>query len=149
MTNKQLMLTSLVGAIPGLFLALLMMWAFVGYAGGWSFAVKGLALLMLLAGGALAAMPVGIFLSARPKPAATGEPKAKAGPGDTQASPVMESSEAVAVASGDSSFEMADVGHDSEEFAAAGESALEAGSDDFELGDEFQLDSHDDGPKKA
>ena len=95
------------------------MWAFVSYAGGWSFAVKGLALVMLLAGGTLAAMPVGLFLSGRPKPAGRPAGVGKADPSDTQASPAVESSESVAVADDESSFDMAAAGHDSEEFAEA------------------------------
>ena len=62
MNKNTLCLTSLVAAVPGAVLAVLMVMAFVNFAGGWSVMVKGLTGLLLLIGAALAVMPVGIFL---------------------------------------------------------------------------------------
>lgn len=67
MSKNGLILTSLVGAIPGLIMAVLMVMAFINYAGGQSVFHKILCVLLLLIGLLLAAMPVGIFVLAGPK----------------------------------------------------------------------------------
>jgi hypothetical protein len=58
---------SLVSAIPGAILAIVMVLVFVNYAGGPSILTKVLAGLMLLSGLALAAMPAAIWLFLAPK----------------------------------------------------------------------------------
>ncbi|MFN0056350.1 MAG: hypothetical protein ACKV0T_29745 [Planctomycetales bacterium] len=67
MSKSQLALTSLVAALPGGWLAYLMVMAFLGPgAGGWPI-LKGLAGTLLLIGATLAVMPVGILLFSGPK----------------------------------------------------------------------------------
>lgn len=129
MNKNDLLLTSLVGAIPGLFLAVLMMIAFVSYAGGWSFYVKGLALMLLLTGGALAAVPVALFLADRKKPATAA--KADGDLASTQPAKAVAVEEAEGAS--DDAFEF-------DESAAGEEPAAEAGSDDFNLGDDFEIE---------
>src|SRR5262245_57125199 len=69
MNKNALCLTSLVAAVPGAWLAVLMVMAFISYAGGWSFLVKGVAGILLLVGGMLAVMPIAIFVLAGPRAA--------------------------------------------------------------------------------
>jgi hypothetical protein len=66
-SKNGLILTSLVTAIPGLAMAVLMVMAFVNYAGGPSVFHKILCVLALLVGLLLAATPIGIFVLAGPK----------------------------------------------------------------------------------
>ncbi len=67
MSKNGLILTSLVGAIPGLVMAYLMLMAFVNSAGGPTVLSKIQCVLALLIGLLLAAMPVGIFVLTGPK----------------------------------------------------------------------------------
>ena len=67
MSKNGLILTSLVGAVPGALMATLMVMSFAKYAGGPSVLHKILCALALLIGLLLAAMPVGIFVLAGPK----------------------------------------------------------------------------------
>jgi hypothetical protein len=131
MNKNALCLTSLIAAIPGALLAVLMVMAFVNYAGGFSIVVKGLAGIMFLTGGALAAMPAVILLSG-PKMAkepATGDAKKS---GFEDARPADEIDES---ASDDHPRDSNDY---AETVAQPGE---EAGSDAFDLGDDFELDT--------
>jgi hypothetical protein len=66
-SKNGLILTSLVGAIPGLVMAYLMLMAFVNSAGGPTVLSKIQCVLALLIGLLLAAMPVGIFVLTGPK----------------------------------------------------------------------------------
>jgi hypothetical protein len=66
-SKNGLILTSLVGAIPGAVMAALMVLAFGKYAGGPSILHKLLCGMALLIGLLLAAMPIGIFVLTGPK----------------------------------------------------------------------------------
>lgn len=152
MTKTGLCLTSLVAAVPGAWLAVLMVMAFVNFAGGWSVTVKGLAGVLLLIGAGLAVMPIGIFLFGGPKtekPPKVKEKSAKAKAEDNE----LEAAVAVeddAFVSDDATFEVDQDPRDSEEFVETiGQPAMEADSDDFDLGADFELDSAEDvEPKK-
>ena len=67
MSKNGLILTSLVGAIPGGIMTAVMIIAFVKYAGGSTILHQALCGLSLLIGLMLAAMPIGIFVLAGPK----------------------------------------------------------------------------------
>jgi hypothetical protein len=151
--NKtNLALTSLVAAIPGAWLAVLMVMAFVSFAGGWSVTVKGLAGALLLIGGVLAVMPIGILVLGGPKTEKPAKPKEKAAKAaadddELQAAAVVDDD---AFVSDDATFEVDQDARDSEEFVETiGQPAVEADSDDFDLGADFELDSVEDvEPKK-
>ena len=134
MTKNQLCLTSLVAAVPGLILAVLMTMAFVNYAGGPTGGFKVISGLLLLIGAFLAAMPAIIFVRGGPHVA---KPKkkeeAKADSEQTQASKVAEE----AVSDDEATFEVDEPTGDSEAFAETIDQPEEAGSSDFDLGAEF------------
>ena len=67
MSKNGLILTSLVGAIPGALMTYMMVMAFVNFAGGASPVHKALCGLALLIGLLLAAMPIGVLVLAGPK----------------------------------------------------------------------------------
>ena len=171
MSKNGLILTSLVGAIPGLLMAYLMVMFFLKYTGGQSIIHMALCGLLLLIGLLLAAMPIGIFVLAGPK-----AEKAPAKKKDAEAAEVVESAssaesgevvEAEETVIGDSSDfvdEHAAVTDDNleidegppDEFAVTGEVVtddLEAGSEDFgaaEEVDEFEIDEpEEEAPKKG
>ncbi len=145
MNKTGLCLTSLVAAIPGAWLAVLMVMAFLSAgAGGWSVTVKGLAGMLLLIGGVLAVMPIGILLFAGPKaekPAKQKDKpsKAKADDAEPQAAAIVDDD---GFESADATFEVDQDPRDSEEFVETiGQPAVEALSDEFDLGADFELDS--------
>lgn len=131
MSKNSLALTSLIAAIPGLILAGCMVMAFTGHAGGWSLFVQGLAGVMLLVGGTLAALPAVVFLSDRPRKAAP--------PKEKRPEPVAAREEppssAVVASDDEASFEIDEtqVG-DSEEFIETLEEG--DGTEEFDFGDE-------------
>lgn len=157
MSKNALVLTSLITAIPGLFLVFLVVMAFLRYAGGWSIGTQVLSGLMLLIGLGLTLMPVGIYVFGGPK--AEKEPKAEA----ESAAESGESAELVAEESGespasdlisDSSLEVEEMGTD--DFAMTGEVLTpEASGEDFDLGGEEELEEavfeeeEDESPKKG
>lgn len=158
MSKNALCLTSLVAAIPGAWLAVLMVMAFVNHAGGPTGTIKGLAGALLLVGGTLAAMPVGIFLFTGPK---TEKPPKKKAESEKPAKAAKADDEFVAVADDESSasdasvadaatFEVDTDPRDSEEFMETVITPVEAGSDDFDLGADFELDDAEEAepPKK-
>jgi hypothetical protein len=112
-TKNELMLTSLVGAIPGLALSIVVVMGFLNHAGGWPL-TKGLSAAMLLMGVMLTLMPVAIFLKGGPKAAKKPAEEAKPAEAESAAATVDESP--------------------SEESAVA---AVEAGSSEFDLGADF------------
>lgn len=148
MSKTGLCLTSIVAAIPGAWVAVLVVMAFLSAgAGGWSVAIKALSGALLLVGGGLAVMPIGILLFAGPK----AEKPAKAKEKPANESP--EKGEAVAVAAveddafeaADATFEVEPDARDSEEFVETiDQPSIEADSDDFDLGADFELDSSED-----
>jgi hypothetical protein len=154
-TKNALCLTSLVAAVPGAWLAVLMVMAFVNHAGGWSVTLQGLAGILLLIGSTLALMPVGIYVLMGPK-AEKGSKKKAANDkeADSAAEPVdssealmvdeAESVETEAMNEGDATFEAEIDPRDSEEFVETiGHPVAEADSEAFDLGDEFELDSQE------
>ena len=129
MNKNTLCLTSLVAALPGAWLAVLMVMAFINFAGGWSAPLKGIAGLLLLAGAALAAMPVGIFLFFGPKtakPLKATEATEKE-PGESESSAAVEAD--ASVADDASTFEIDESSENVEEAA-----------DEFDLGGDFESD---------
>jgi hypothetical protein len=160
-TINTLCLTSLVAAVPGAWLAVLMVMAFVNHAGGWSVTLQGLAGILLLIGSTLALMPVGIYVLMGPKAEKASKKKkdSHAKEADSAAEP-SESTEALmvddadafdadAIDEADATFE-ADIDHrDSEEFVETMSTPdAEADSDAFDLGDDFELDSQEDAEAK-
>ncbi|MSR56726.1 MAG: hypothetical protein EXS05_03525 [Planctomycetaceae bacterium] len=154
MSKLGLCLTSLVGAIPGAGLAYVMVMAFVNYAGGWSVTVKGLAGTLLLIGGILAVMPLGILLFAGPKAekkikkSKTEEPAKEAeGSGEAQAADAAQSGELVPDDA--ETFEVDEESPDSEAFTETiDQPVVNAGSDEFDRGDEIDFDTDPDGESK-
>lgn len=150
MSKTGLCLSSLVAAVPGAWLAVVIVMAFVSYAGGWSITVKGLAGSLLLIGSSLAVMPIGILLFAGPKaekPAKQKDKpaKAKADEVEPQAAVVVDDD----FESADATFEVDQDPRDSEEFVETiGQPAVEALSDEFDLGADFELDSIEDAEPK-
>lgn len=142
MSKLGLVLTSLVGAIPGGVMAAVMVMAFVNYAGGSSTTFKVLAGLLLLIGSFLAAMPVGILLFAGPKSEkkikkAKDVEKAKAEGSGDKAPESAEVEEVEVVAEDDATMEVSDDSPDSEVFAETiDQPIVDAGSDEFDLGDD-------------
>lgn len=150
MSKTSLCLTSLVAAVPGGWLATLMVLAFLSTgAGGWSIVVKGIAGALLLAGGFLAVMPVGILLFAGPKaekPPKSKDKGEKAKGDETKAisapAPAALAVEDEPLSSSDVTFEIDQDPRDSEEFVETiDQPSVEASSDDFDLGADFELDS--------
>jgi hypothetical protein len=130
-TKLQVMLTSLVAAIPGALLAYFMVMVFLNFGGGSSGFFKGLAGVSLLLGAMLALMPVGILVFAGPK-SEKKKPKPKPADGDE--------SETEAIA--DSGDEVAAVADSGDDLAVAEEDA-DADEDDVDrTGEtiEFQTD---------
>ena len=149
MSKNALCLTSLVAAIPGAVLAVLSLLSFINYAGGWSFAVKGINALLLVIGASLAAMPVGIFVLAGPKSEKPSKKKDEdlptEDPSATRSSQVVESDE---FATDDEATFEVDESAGEDAFAETIDQAPEeAGSDDFDLGADFDVEE-DDKPKK-
>lgn len=161
MSKNGLILTSLVGAIPGLLLVVLMAMAFVNYAGGPGAIHKVLCVTALLIGLLLMAMPVGIFVLAGPK--AEKAPAKK----DEEAAEVVEAAsgevvEAEEASSGelyDEEGEAAAVTDPNlevdegppDEFAVTGEvvtDEAEAEAEDFVADDELEVEE-DEVPKKG
>lgn len=146
LVNKNsLMLTSVVSAVPGAVLFVLMVLAFVNHAGGASFTLKALAGLMLLLGLFLAVLPVGILLSGPRAQKASKNRESAPDPADTQAAKVVageESSSAVASFEEESSFEIGETA-DSDDFTETLDATQDAGSDDFAIGEDFELDTDD------
>lgn len=137
MTKNQLCLTSLVAAVPGLILFVLMIMAFANYAGGPTVGFKSICALLLIIGAFLAAMPGIIFLRERPQVEKPKKEEAKvADPEETQPSQISDE---------EATFEVDEHHADSEAFAETiDEPDALAGSSDFDLGAEF-----DDEEKKA
>lgn len=150
MNKTGLCLTSLVAAIPGGWLATLMVLAFLSSgAGGWSIAVKAISGSLLLVGGFLAVMPVGILLFAGPKTEKAAKSKDKGEKAKTDAAKVDAAPATAALLDGDDApsasdvtFEIDQDPRDSEEFVETiDQPSIEASSDDFDLGADFELDS--------
>ncbi len=153
MTKNGLLLTSLVAAIPGAWLAYLMVMAFLSYSGGPSIWSKALAGMLFVIGTLLVLMPVGIFVFAGPK-AEKAPKKAEGEAGKEAGSAVVEaeSGEAVVAAeegeegSGapavtDANLEVVDAG--SEDFAMTGEvvGAEEAAAEVSEDDSDFEVNA--------
>lgn len=158
MNKTQISLTSLVAALPGAFLAYLMVMAFLNFAGGWSIATKGLAGLFLLIGAGLAFTPVALFVLAGPKaPKAPKEEKPK----EEELEAVSDAGEAVSaaeVSDGEGLEPAEEATEEAVEETAEEEPAAEAAEFDdaetlnytpdstdtaeqeFDLGDEFETD---------
>lgn len=155
MTKNTLCLTSLVAAVPGAWLAVLMVMAFVNHSGGWSVTLQGLAGILLLIGSTLALMPVGIYVLMGPKSGKASKKKdSKDKAADSTAEPVessdalmvdeAESVETEAMDEGEATFEADIDPRDSEEFVETiSNPVVEADSEAFDLGDEFELDSQE------
>ncbi len=144
MSKNAVCLTSIVAALPGAWVAVLVVMAFLSEgAGGWSAVIKALSGILLLIGGSLAVMPVGILLFMGPKkekPAKVKEKAAKAESEDAEAVAAVADEEVVEA--DDATFEVDQDHRDSEEFVETiGQPTLEAESDDFDLGADFELDS--------
>lgn len=133
MSKSQLALTSLVAALPGGWLAYLMVMAYLGPgAGGWSIIVKGLTGTLLLVGATLAVMPIGILLFSGPKtPKAPkkkkADPQPEAEAAEVEAAEVEEREEVSEFTDAGPSAEMAVVDDSNWDADAAVE---EFGSDD-------------------
>jgi hypothetical protein len=118
-TKNELMLTSLVGAIPGALLSTVVVMLFLNHAGGWGLP-KGISAATLLISVCLTLMPAAIWLRYGPRPAKKTESAAKA-----TSAPASEAEVEV------------------EAEALSGESAvatLDSGSEEFDLGAEFEED---------
>jgi hypothetical protein len=164
-SKNGLIVTSLVGAIPGLVMAYLMVMAFVNSAGGPTVLSKIQCILALLIGLLLAAMPVGIFVLTGPKgeksPAKKKEEKEEKEQKDAE---VVEEASGEVVES-DAAYEETLIGDSSElldedaagvtdenlvvdegppdEFAVTGEVVnddLEADSEDFAAEEELEVE---------
>ncbi|HLJ11383.1 MAG TPA: hypothetical protein VKU82_09340 [Planctomycetaceae bacterium] len=139
MSKNGLILTSLVAAIPGAFLAVQMIMAFLRYAGGATLWTKGLSAMLLLIGAGLAVMPVGIFLFAGPKP----EKKSKEAEDESAGREAEggESAESAGLrgAMTDPNLEVVDA--EADDFAMTGEvvTGNEPVDEDFDLGSEFEM----------
>lgn len=159
MSKIGLFLTSLVAAIPGGFMAYLMVMAFLNHSGGPSMWTKALAGMLLCIGGLLGVLPVGILLFAGPKTEKRPkEPKEKPGKKVESGEVEAESGE-VEADSGEVEAELEEVDEgepavattdknlvvvDEDEFAMTGEMVAgeeEAGGDDFDSGDDFETDA--------
>lgn len=135
MTKNELCLTSLVAAIPGAILAVLMIFAFINYAGGPTLGFRLISGLLLLIGAFLGLMPVGIFLRGGPQAAKPKKKDVVPTPEETQASKASDEP----VSDEEATFEVGETPGDSEAFAETideDESEI-AGSSDFDLGAEF------------
>lgn len=151
MNKLNLTLTSLVAAIPAAVLMILLVMGFINYAGGPT-GVKVISGITLLLSAGLALMPVGIFVLSGPK--AEKPPKAK----NDEKKSADKSEEAVAAAVADEpvaddagEFEVGEeeLLADSEDFAeTVVQPASDAGSDDFDMGSDFDLDDEP-APKKG
>jgi hypothetical protein len=140
-SKNGLCLTAIVAAIPGAWLAVLMIMAFVNYAGGPSVTVKALAGILLLVGGALAVMPIGIFVLAGPR-AEKASRKKEAKDEEAGAAEASKAAEGDEFVTGDeATFEVDEASAGSvESFEAIDQPDVEAGSDDFDLGADFEVD---------
>jgi hypothetical protein len=169
-SKNGLILTSLVGAVPGLLMAYLMVMAFINYAGGQTVIHKILCVLLLLIGLLLAAMPVGIFVLAGPKaekaPAKKKDDEAaevaEEASGEAASGEVVEAEETVIGEASDFEDENpADVTDENlevdegpaDEFAVTGEVVtddVEAGSEDFGAEEELEVEeAEEEAPKKG
>jgi hypothetical protein len=139
----------LVGAIPGAFLAGLMVMAFLNYAGGPSMGSKLLAGMALLVGVLLTCMPVGIFVyggpkaEKAPKEKSADEAEIESGEGETI---IAESDEGSDSHGGmtDSSLEV--VEGEPDEFAMTGEivhSDAELSNEEFAADSDFEVGTGD------
>jgi hypothetical protein len=153
-----LFLTSLVAAIPGGFMAYLMVMAFLNHSGGPNMWTKALAGMLLCIGGLLGVMPVGILLFAGPKTEKQPkEPKKKPAAKDESEEIEAESGE-VEADSGEVEAELEEVDEgepavattdknlvvvEEDEFAMTGEMVAEeeAVVDEFDAGDDFETDA--------
>lgn len=147
MSKNAVCLTSIVAALPGAWVAVLVVMGFLSEgAGGWSAVIKALSGLLLLIGGSLAVMPVGILLFMGPKkekPAKAKEKAAKDKSDEGEVAAVIADEEVIEA--DDATFEVDQDHRDSEEFVETiGQPTLEAESDDFDLGADFELDSSED-----
>jgi hypothetical protein len=131
-----MVLTSLIVAIPGLFLLFLVVMGFLRFGGGWSAISITLSALLGLIGLGLALMPVGIHLySAKSEEKPKGEGAEAGESGSAVVASESGESPSSAVAVTDTSLEVVDAGSD--ELAMTGEFVSEdAGSDE-----EFAVDS--------
>jgi hypothetical protein len=168
-SKNGLILTSLVGAVPGLLMAYLMVMAFINYAGGQTVMHKILCVLLLLIGLLLAAMPVGIFVLAGPKsekaPAKKKDDEAAAvaeeASDEAASGEVVEAEETVIGEVSDFEDENAAVTDENlevdegppDEFAVTGEVVtddVEAGSEDFGAEEELEVEeAEEEAPKKG
>lgn len=157
MTKQSLALTSLIAAIPGLFLTVLMVIAFISHAGGTTVTLKLLAFVLLLAGGAMAALPAGIWVRGGPDAKSDkkkGETKAPVAAEPISSDTIMLGTMDEVPAFSGSDFGTVEVAADlrsSEEFIeTVAQPAVEADADDeLDLGDEFDLDiDEDDAPPR-
>ena len=102
MTKNGLFAVSLIGAIPGAFLAYLCVMAFLNFAGGSSILLKGLTGLLLLIGAGMPILSAATLLQGREAKGAGEAPADKAkGKAKAAAVEVDEAEEAVAVADSD------------------------------------------------
>jgi hypothetical protein len=165
-SKNGLILTSLVGALPGAFLTYLMVMAFVNFAGGPYILHKVLCVMALLIGLLLMAMPVGILVLGGPKPEkspAKKEDKDKAKSEDAgvdEDSEVVEEDDAV-VAEDDAVIEESGTATDdnlvvedtgTDEFAMTGELVTDdvSAEEDFaEAEEDFIEIEEDEAPKKG
>lgn len=165
MTKNSLMLISLVAAIPGALLLVLMVMAFINYAAGPTMWYKALAGTALLVGLLLTCMPLVIFVRGGPKAEKAPDKESVEG-AESEAS----DSEAIVAESGEVSDSQVDVTDEnlevvdgeSDEFAMTGELVAgdsDTSNEDFDLGSDFEIgageeeaveviDDDDDAPKK-
>jgi hypothetical protein len=146
-TKQSLALTSLIAAIPGLFLALLMVWAFIGYAGGSTVTLKLLAFVLLLIGGGIAALPVHIWLRGGPDAPGAKKKDERQSP----AEPAVNTSETITLGTMDevpafssSDFGTAEVNADfrpSDEFVETVAQPAVEEAEEIDMGGDFDFDS--------
>ncbi len=133
MTKTGLFVTSFVAAIPGAWLAYLMVMAFLNYSGGPSLWTKLLAGMLFVIGMLLVLMPAGIFVFAGPK--------AEKAPKKAEGEAAAESGEAAVEAESGEAVVAAEEGEEGSGSRAAvtdpNLEVVEANSDDFTKGDEF------------
>jgi len=137
-----MVLTSLIVAIPGLFLLFLVVMGFLRFGGGWSAISITLSALLGLIGLGLALMPVGIHLySAKSEEKSKGEGAEASESGSAVVASESGESPSSAVAVTDTSLEVVDPGSD--ELAMTGEFVSEdAGSEEeFAVDSESELES--------
>lgn len=153
MSKKGLILTSLIGAVPGALMAALMVMAFINHAGGPTVLHKILSVLALLIGLLLAAMPIGILVLTGPK--AEKQAAKKKDEAAEESGELVEATEGEIGDSSDLLDEGAAVTDENlvvdegppDEFAVTGEVVaddLEAESDDFAVEEEVEEEA----PKK-